>query len=168
VTEILNLEKVLVNETWSKLHPATKLIVKIIQHVRDKLNDGAEVRIFYDEEKEDDVVKYVELKVTTCTSEITITKEGVEFMRKRVWESQNEFGFNMRVQRVRVRLPAEAVKMIKNVLLDLIEGVYTVDMYDVVVKFEEYIALARAAEEFVKFAKQMSNCPSCARPTRPT
>jgi hypothetical protein len=165
VTEILNLEKVLVNETWSRLHPATKLIVKIIQHIRDNLNNFAELRVFYNEEKEDDVVKNVELRITTHMSEIAITKEGIEFVRKRVWESRDEFGFNMRVQRVRVRLPAEAVNMVKNVVLDLIEGVYTVDMYDIVVKFEEYIALARATEEFVKFAKQMSNCPSCARPT---
>jgi hypothetical protein len=163
MTELLGLEKVLHVETWSKLHPATKLIVKVLQHIRSKLSDGAEVRIFYNEEREGDIARNIEMEVTTHKSKILITKEGIEFVRKKEWESQEESGFTMKVQRIKVRLPAEAVRMVKRAILDLIEGCYTVDIYEIATKLQEYIALAMATEEFVKFAKQ--NCPSCARPT---
>jgi len=91
-------------DVWSKLHPATKLVVKILQHVRSKLDNMTEVRAFLDD---------CEIVLTTYRSEIRIDKNGIEFKRKT--------GNSMRVQRAKVELSNEIVDAIKKSILDMLE-----------------------------------------------
>ena len=69
----MSLDEVLHVDTWSRLHPVAKLVVKILQHVKSKINDMAEIRLY---ESENSIV------VTTYKSEIRITPTSIEFKRK--------------------------------------------------------------------------------------
>jgi hypothetical protein len=67
------LAEILKEDVWKTLHPATKLVVKVLQHIKSKLDDGAEIRAYFDED---------EIIVTTYKSEIRITKNNIEFKRR--------------------------------------------------------------------------------------
>ena len=99
------LEKILHVDVWSQLHPATKLIIKILQHVRDKVRDGAEVRAYFDSE---------EILVTTYRSEVRISRSMVEFKRR------GRGG--LRVQRIKhIKLSSEVIDEIKKAIVDILE-----------------------------------------------
>ena len=66
-------EDVLHIDTWSRLHPVAKLAVKILQHVKSKINDMAEIRLY---ESENSII------VTTYKSEIRVTPTSIEFKRR--------------------------------------------------------------------------------------
>jgi hypothetical protein len=91
-----SLAEILREDYWSNLHPTTKLIIKILQHIKSKLDDVAEVRAYL----EDD-----EMLITTCKSEIRITKSEISFKRKS--------GEAIRVQRAKINIPDEVYKTIK-------------------------------------------------------
>jgi len=92
-------------QDWNKLHPVAKLVIKILQHVKSKMDDVAEVRVYFDNE---------EITITTHISEIRITPQIVEFKRRK-----NNI---LRVQRAKVRLPENAIKAIKNEVISIVEN----------------------------------------------
>jgi hypothetical protein len=92
-------------DVWSKLHPATKLVVKILQHVRSKVDDIAEVRVSIGDDNE--------ILVSTHKSSIYIAKNLIEFKRKT--------GNGIRVQRAKVELNNELIDVIKKSILDIVE-----------------------------------------------
>jgi len=93
---VSGLDKILHVDVWTQLHPATKLVIKILQHVRDKLNDIAEVRASLTDD---------EILVTTYKSEIRITRNEISFKRKS--------GDAIRVQRAKININDEVYKTIK-------------------------------------------------------
>ena len=97
------LDKILHVDVWSELHPATKLVVKILQHVKSKLDDAAEVRAYL----EDD-----EILVTTYKSEIRITRSEISFKRKS--------GDAIRVQYAKININDEVYKTIKQEIQNII------------------------------------------------
>jgi hypothetical protein len=101
---VSGLDKILHVDVWSELHPATKLVVKILQHVKSKLDDAAEVRAYL----EDD-----EILVTTYKSEIRITRNEISFKRKS--------GDAIRVQRAKINIPDEVYRTIKQEILLVVE-----------------------------------------------
>jgi len=100
------LDKILHVDVWSKLHPATKLVIKILQHIKDKLRDGAEVRAWLDDE--DEVV------IKTYKSEARISKNAIRFKRKASDGS-------LRVQMVKVELSDEVFKEIREEIANILE-----------------------------------------------
>lgn len=102
----MELEKILHMDTWGTLHPVTKLIIKILQHIKSKLDDIAEIRAYL----EDD-----EILVTTYKSEIRIAKKVIEFKRR----TKN----SLRVQRARLyrELSNEVIDIIKKTIIDMLE-----------------------------------------------
>jgi hypothetical protein len=104
----MSLSEVLRENIWRELHPATKLIVKILQHIRSKIKDGAEVRAYFDNN---------EILVTTYKSEIWITPTRLEFKRRT--------RSSLRVQRIKTKeLDAEVLNTIKNAIVDILEHDY--------------------------------------------
>jgi hypothetical protein len=101
---VKTLAEILHVDTWSQLHPATKLVVKILQHVKSKLDDAAEVRAYL----EDD-----EILVTTYKSEIRITRNEISFKRKS--------GDAIRVQHAKISIPEEAYKAVKQEIQNILE-----------------------------------------------
>jgi len=100
---VSGLDKILHVDVWSELHPATKLVVKILQHVKSKLDDAAEVRAYL----EDD-----EILVTTYKSEIRITRSEISFKRKS--------GDAIRVQYAKININDEVYKTIKQEIQNII------------------------------------------------
>jgi hypothetical protein len=102
---VSGLDKILHVDVWSKLHPATKLLIKILQHVRSKVDDLAEVRVSIGDDDE--------ILVSTHKSSIYIAKNLIEFKRKT--------GNDIRVQRAKVELNNELIDVIKKSILDIVE-----------------------------------------------
>jgi hypothetical protein len=98
------LAEILREENWKTLHSATRLIVKILQHIRSKIDDVAEVRAYL----EDD-----EILITTYKSEIRITRNEISFKRKS--------GDAIRVQRAKINIPDEVYRTIKQEILLVVE-----------------------------------------------
>ena len=91
---------------WENLHPATRIIVKILQHIKSKIDNFAEVRVSF---LDDDII------VTTYKSEIRISKNEISFKR---WTEDNS---TIRVQRVKIELSDELIDIIKKQILDILE-----------------------------------------------
>jgi len=100
------LDKILHVDVWNTLPPATKIVVKILQHIRSKLDDGAEIRAWLDDEDE--------LIITTRKSEVRISKNSVKFKRRAADGS-------LRVQYVRVELSDEVFKEIREETANILE-----------------------------------------------
>jgi hypothetical protein len=100
---------ILKEDMWKTLHPATRLVVKIMQHVKSKLEDGAEVRAYFDDN---------EIYVTTYKSEVRVTPRRIEFKR-RARDS-------LQVQRVKLsrELNKEVLDVIKNEIVSILEHDY--------------------------------------------
>jgi hypothetical protein len=116
------LDEILREDVWKSLHPATKLIIKILQHIRDKLNDGAEIQAYFDNE---------EILITTYKSEVRITPRRIEFKRRG--------GRSLRVQRIKVKLSDEVINEIKRAILDILECDYEPDYKLVVEVLEKHL-----------------------------
>jgi hypothetical protein len=101
---VQTLAEILREENWKSLHPATRLVVKILQHIRSKIDDAAEVRASLDDE---------EILVTTYKSEIRITRNEISFKRKS--------GDTIRVQREKINIPDEAYKAVKQEIQNILE-----------------------------------------------
>jgi hypothetical protein len=101
--------EILKEDMWKTLHPATRLVVKILQHIRSKLEDGAEIRAYFDDN---------EIYITTYKSEIRITPRRIEFKR-RARDS-------LQVQRVKLsrELNKEVLDVIKNEIVNILEHDY--------------------------------------------
>jgi hypothetical protein len=91
------LDKILHVDVWVQLHPVTKLVVKILQHLRSKIDDMAEVRLYESDS---------EILVTTYKSEIRITPVLIEFVRKTADGA-------LRVQRARFKENREIFEALK-------------------------------------------------------
>jgi hypothetical protein len=91
------LDKILHVDVWAQLHPVTKLVVKILQHLRSKIDDMAEVRLYESDS---------EILVTTYKSEIRITPVLIEFVRKTADGA-------LRVQRARFKENREIFEALK-------------------------------------------------------
>jgi hypothetical protein len=118
----VSLSEILREDVWRSLHPATRLIVKILQHVRSKINDMAEVRAYF----EDD-----EIYITTYKSEIRIAPRRIEFKRR----TRN----SIRVQRVKLsrELSKEVLDVIKTAIIDILEYDYEPNYQHVVEALEK-------------------------------
>ena|GEM_PF-3690791 len=116
------LDKILHVDVWSKLHPATKLVIKILQHVRSKVDDMAEVRVSIGDDNE--------ILVSTHKSSIYIAKNLIEFKRKT--------GNDIRVQRAKVELNNELIDVIKKSILDIVEHDADPDYETIVNIFENH------------------------------
>jgi hypothetical protein len=106
---MIGLANILREDVWKTLHPATRLVVKILQHIKSKVDDAAEIRAhFYDNE----------IYVTTYKSEIRITTNKIEFKRR----TRSE----LRVQRIKLskELNKEVLDIIKNAIVDILEYDY--------------------------------------------
>ena len=116
------LAEILKEDVWKELHPATKLVVKVLQHIKGKLEDGAEIQAYF----EDD-----EILVTTYKSEIRISKKEISFKRKGAT--------SLRVQRIKLNkeLSIESIDEIKKAIIDILEYGYEPN-YQSVVKTLEY------------------------------
>jgi hypothetical protein len=100
------LADIICNE-WERLHPVTRIVIKILQHLQSKLNDFAEIRLYLLEDGS--------LFITTYKSEIRISKDGVFFKR---WSWDNSV---IRVQRAKIELPDELIEIVKTQILDLLD-----------------------------------------------
>jgi hypothetical protein len=138
IAELLNLDKVLHKDVWSYLHPATKILVKALQHIRDKVKDGAEVRIFCYRSNGGNM----EVEVTTYKSRFRISVNGIEFHREKM--SCN--CCSIRVQKMRIKLSQEAVKLVETTIRDLISSV-SVDIYDIANEFQKLLVVEENKEE---------------------
>jgi len=119
---VSQLAEILKEDMWKELHPATKLVVKVLQHIKGKLEDGAEIQAYF----EDD-----EILVTTYKSEIRISKKEISFKRKGAT--------SLRVQRIKLNkeLSIESIDEIKKAIIDILEYGYEPN-YQSVVKTLEY------------------------------
>ena len=117
----MSLAEILREDVWRELHPATKLIVKILQHVKSKLEDGAEIRAYFEDN---------EILVTTYKSEVRITPRRIEFKRRS--------GRSLRVQRIKLskELSSEVIDEIKRAILDILECDYEPN-YSIIVEILE-------------------------------
>lgn len=118
MTQTINPQTPEINDIdyWKNLHPATKLIVKIFQHIRSKLYDLAEVRARLD----DDMIL-----ITTYKSEIRISKVNNEItISFKRWDGDTTH-LKMRVQRAKIELEEkeleELLDIIKKQILDMLE-----------------------------------------------
>jgi hypothetical protein len=104
-----SLSEILREDVWRSLHPVTRLIIKILQHIRSKVNDIAEIRAYLDES---------EILITTYKSEIHISKRLIEFKRR----TSN----SLRVQRAKLsrELSEEVLDAIKTQIIDILEHDY--------------------------------------------
>jgi hypothetical protein len=105
----MSLAEILHADTWKSLHPATKLIIKVLQHIKSKLEDGAEIRAYFDND---------EVVIATYKSEIRITPRRIEFKR-RARDS-------LRVQRIKLdkEMSNEVIDEIKRAVVDILEHDY--------------------------------------------
>ena len=101
-----HLADILHEDYWKNLHPSTRIIVKILQHIKSKIDNFAEVRVSF---LDDDII------VTTYKSEIRISKNEISFKR---WTEDNS---TIRVQRVKIELSDELIDIIKKQILDILE-----------------------------------------------
>ena len=124
------LAEILKEDTWKSLHPATKLVVKVLQHIRDKLNDGAEIRAYFDNE---------EILITTYKSEIRISENGIGFKRRTAR--------TLRVQRAKVKLTREILDTIKNEILVVLESDVEPNYAFIVEVLEKHFAGEEACAE---------------------
>jgi len=85
------------------LNPAIKLILKILQHIKSKLDDCAEVRLYADDNN---------VYVSTHISEIKITRNSIEF--KRVKPKM------IIVQRAKKEIPEEIFRLIKDEIMNIV------------------------------------------------
>jgi CBS domain containing-hemolysin-like protein len=118
---VSELEKILHVDTWSKLHPATRLVVKILQHIRSKIDDMTEVHASLYED---------EIVVTTYKSEIRIRRNIIEFKRRTVND--------IIVQRAKIELSKELIDAIKKQILAILEHDAEPDYSFVVETFEKH------------------------------
>jgi hypothetical protein len=116
--------EILREDVWRELHPASKLIVKILQHVKSKLEDGAEIRAYFEDN---------EILVTTYKSEARITRSKIEFKRRG--------RSSLRVQRLKLskELSSEVIDEIKRAILDILECDYEPDYKLVVESLEKHL-----------------------------
>jgi hypothetical protein len=120
----MSLAEILREDTWKTLHPATKLVIKILQHIKDKIKDGAEVRAYFDED---------ELTITTYKSEVRITRSKIEFKRRE--------RSSLRVQRLKLsrELSKEVLDVIKRAVVDILECDYEPDYQLIVEVLEKHL-----------------------------
>ena len=100
-----DLDRILHVDVWNKLSLETKVIVKILQHIRSKMYDGAEVRAWLDDD---------EIIITTYKSEIRINNCMIKFKRKTADGA-------LRVQYVRMKLDNELINAIKKEIINILE-----------------------------------------------
>jgi hypothetical protein len=105
----MDLKNILHEDVWRKLHPATKGVVKILQHLRNKILDMAEVRVTFSSDS---------ITITTYKSKSTIGKDGIEFIR---WNGDHQLVAEIRVQRAKVSLPNEVIETVKEQVMAMIE-----------------------------------------------
>jgi hypothetical protein len=87
------------------LNPIAKLVMKILQHIKSKLDDYAEVRLYTDDN---------EIYVSTYMSEVKITRNSIEF--KRVKPNNTII-----VQRMKnIQLSDDIFKLIRDELVNII------------------------------------------------
>jgi len=115
------LAEILKEDVWKELHPATKLVVKALQHIKSKLEDGAEIRAYF----EDD-----EILVTTYKSEIRISKKEILFKRRGAR--------SLRVQRIKLNKEL-SIDEVKRAIIDILEYGYEPDYRSVVEALENVL-----------------------------
>jgi hypothetical protein len=125
----VSIAEILKEENWKSLHPATKIVVKALQHIRSKVKDIAEVRAYF----EDD-----ELIVTTYKSEFRVTTQLIEFKRRSAK--------TLRVQRARVKLSREIINAIKNEIITILEYDYEPNYSHIVELLEKHLRKEETAE----------------------
>jgi hypothetical protein len=135
-SKLINLGKVLHVDIWKHLHPLTKIIIKVTQHIYNKLQDGALVRIWYEE---DENLEHVEMYVTTYKSRIVLTPEMVEFVRWSCREEDSKHSCVVRVHRMRTKIPVEVLLHVKREWLDMLEFDYPIDMLQLVAIVQKYV-----------------------------
>jgi len=117
-----DLDRILHVDVWNKLSLETKVIVKILQHIRSKMYDGAEVRAWLDDD---------EIIITTYKSEIRITNYMIKFKRRTADGA-------LRVQYVRMKLDNELINAIKKEIINILEYDTEPDYETIVNTLESY------------------------------
>jgi translation initiation factor 2 beta subunit (eIF-2beta)/eIF-5 len=128
---MIGLADILREDVWRTLHPATRLVVKILQHIKSKIDDATEVRAYLDES---------EILITTYKSEIRITPTRLEFKRR----SRSK----LRVQRIKLskELSKEVLDAIKTQIIDILEHDYEPDYSSLVEILEKALKPTLKAE----------------------
>lgn len=94
----MNLAELLNKDVWTRLHPATKIVIKALQHIKSKISDMAEVRASIDD---------CCIVVTTNKSKLMI--DGINGIIEFIRYIGNVM---IRAQRARVKLPKDVIEVI--------------------------------------------------------